>query len=167
MSPLIPTPMNPRLYFSISSTQRIAKWFPDAHVSFSLVWVTILKSIFLFKHSSQISLTLYELTAFMKAVDTFTKCGQHHWIIREKSYKRLANNNNLAFKTDTMPLIRTYWQFYFIGYKWIIFLSQVLIILPCWFDKIFQFSGGSTAKIIMSARAITLNECKYMFMVIL
>ena len=113
MSPLIPTPMNPRLYLSTSSTQKIAKWIPDAHVSFSLVWVNILKSIFLFKHCSQISLTLYEHIAFMEAVYTFTKYWQHRWIIREKSYKRLANNNNLAFKIDTMHLIQTYWQFYF------------------------------------------------------
>lgn len=37
--------------------------------------------VFLFKHSSQISLTLYEHIAFMEAVDTFTKYGQrlnHH-----------------------------------------------------------------------------------------
>lgn len=47
-----------------------------------------------------------------------------------------------------------------------IFPPQVLIILPCWLDKIFQFSGGSTAKIITSSRAITLDECKYMFIVL-
>lgn len=113
----MPTSMNPRLYLSTSSTQKIAKWIPDAHVSFSLVWVNILKSILLFKHSSQISLALYEHIAFMEAMDTFTKYGQHRWIIRQKSYKRLANNNNLAFKIDNMHLIRTYSQFYFIGYK--------------------------------------------------
>lgn len=99
--------MNPRLYLSTSSTQKIAKWIPDAHVSFSLVWVNILKSIFLFKHSSQISLTLYEHIAFMEAMDTFTKYGQHRWIIREKSYKRLANNNNLAFKIDNTDALDT------------------------------------------------------------
>ena len=66
MSPLIPTSMNPRLYLSTSSPQKIAKWIPDAHVSFSLVSVNILKSIFLFKHSSQISLALYEHIALWK-----------------------------------------------------------------------------------------------------
>ena len=52
---------------------------------------------FLYKHSSQISLTLCEHIAFMEAVETFTKYGQPTWIIRETNFKRLAQNNNLEF----------------------------------------------------------------------